>query len=92
MNGVIRTTEVLDREVTDQYHLILIAMDTSDDPLVATTTVNVDVMDINDNCPEFDSSVNYDFVLLEEMIHLNFFIPIVSDAGHIEHKYGIFQL
>ena len=78
-NGVIRTAETLDREETDQYHLTLIVMDISNNPLITTTTVIIDVMDINDNCPEFDPSVNYDFVLLEEMIHLNFFTPIVSD-------------
>ena len=77
VNGTIRTTEVLDREVTDQYHLTLIVMDTSNNPLIATTTVIIDVIDINDNCPEFDPLINYDFVLLEDMVHINFFTPIV---------------
>lgn len=78
-NGTIRTTEVLDREETDQYHLTLIVMDISNNPLIATTTVIVDVTDINDNCPEFDPSTNYNFLLLEEMMHPNFFTPIVRD-------------
>lgn len=82
VNGTIRTTEVLDREVTDQYHLTLIVMDTSNNPLVATTTVIIDVTDINDNCPEFDPLINYDFALLEDMVHINFFTPIVSDQMH----------
>ena len=77
-NGNIRTTTVLDREEIDQYYLTLIAMDTSNSPLITTTTVIVNVNDINDNCPEFDTSISYNFVLLEEMIHINFFTPIVS--------------
>lgn len=77
-NGTIRTTEVLDRELTDQYHLTLVVMDISNNPLVTATVVIIDVNDINDNCPEFDPSVNYDFILLEEMVHLNFFTPNVS--------------
>ena len=81
-NGNIRTTTVLDREETDQYYLTLIAMDTSNSPLITTTTVIVNVNDINDNCPEFDTSISYNFVLLEEMIHINFFTPIVSYPKH----------
>ena len=81
-NGNIRTTVILDREEIDQYYLTLIVMDTSNNPLITTTTVIVDVNDINDNCPEFDPSINYDFVLLEEMIHMNFFTPIVSFQNH----------
>ena len=59
-------------------------MDISNNPLITTTTVIVDVIDINDNCPEFDPSVDYDFMLLEEMVHLNFFIPIVSNHTSIK--------
>ena len=81
-NGNIRTTTVLDREEIDQYYLTLIAMDMSNSPLITTTTVIVNVNDINDNCPEFDTSISYNFVLLEEMIHINFFIPIVSYQKH----------
>ena len=81
-NGNIRTTTVLDREEIDQYYLTLIAMDTSNSPLITTTTVIVNVNDINDNCPEFDTSISYNFVLLEEMIHINFFTPIVSYRKH----------
>ena len=83
-NGAIRTTETLDREEVDQYYLTLIVMDISNNPLITTTAVIIDVIDINDNCPEFDPSVNYDFVLLEEMVHLNFFTPIVSDISNKE--------
>ena len=86
MNGTIRTTAVLDREVTDQYHLTLIVMDTSNNPLVATTTVIIDVIDINDNCPEFDPLINYDFVLLEDMVHINFFTPIVSESNALQNS------
>jgi len=40
--------------------------------------VIIDVDDINDNCPEFDPTVDYDYLLLEEMIHINFFTPTVG--------------
>jgi len=60
----------------------LIATDTTANPLYATTMVIINVDDINDNCPEFDPAVNYDYMLLEEMIHLNFFTPTVSAVVH----------
>lgn len=75
-NGNIRTTTVLDREEIDQYYLTLIAMDMSSSPLITITTVIVNVNDINNNCPEFDTSISYNFVLLEEMIHINFSHPL----------------
>lgn len=92
VNGTIRTTEILDREVADQYYLTLIVMDISSNPLIATTTVIVDVTDINDNCPEFDPSLNYDFILLEEMVHINFFTPIVSNNKHCRMQLTLLYL
>ena len=76
--GNITTNVRLDREDTAQYQLTLIASDTTTNPLFATTMVIIDVDDINDNCPEFDPNVEYDYLLLEEMVHLNFFTPTVS--------------
>ncbi|XP_070557832.1 cadherin EGF LAG seven-pass G-type receptor 2-like isoform X8 [Ptychodera flava] len=53
--GVITTRSRLDRETIDQYSLEVIAVDrgTEPGPKTATATVTVDVLDENDNYPQF---------------------------------------
>lgn len=53
--GRIATRVKLDREEVSQYTLEVIAMDTSLLPLSSSTTVIVNVRDMNDNAPEFSS-------------------------------------
>ena len=45
----------LDRELQDMYHMSLVATDGGPEPLSATATLIVDVIDVNDNCPRFVS-------------------------------------
>ncbi|XP_047440816.1 protocadherin Fat 2 [Mugil cephalus] len=51
-SGVIRTTEMLDRETVPHYWLSVYATDLGTEPLVSWTHVFLEVMDVNDNAPE----------------------------------------
>ena len=62
--GRIVTCLPLDREETDSYSLYVIAMDSSGNPLNATATVAIEVLDTNDNVPEFSAS-NFTFEVPE---------------------------
>lgn len=53
--GRIATRVKLNREEVSQYTLEVVAMDTSLLPLSSSTTVIVNVRDMNDNAPEFSS-------------------------------------
>lgn len=52
-SGVIRTAHLLDREAMARHLLTAIAVDRGNPELSATTTVIVDVEDVNDNPPRF---------------------------------------
>ena len=54
--GSIVTTRPLDRENVDFYHLIVEAVAVSDPPRLAQASVDVDVLDTNDNSPKFGKS------------------------------------
>ncbi|CAG5120570.1 unnamed protein product, partial [Candidula unifasciata] len=53
-NGIrIRLDSILDRETVHSYQLHVLAVDGGDPPLTGTLTVNIVVLDINDNAPIF---------------------------------------
>lgn len=52
-SGFLYLKETLDREVADSYSLVILASDNGTPPLSASTTVYVQVLDANDNDPEF---------------------------------------
>ncbi len=62
--GRITTAAVLDREEMGSYSLDIIAMDTSGFPLNATASVVVEVLDRNDNRPQF-AEANFTFPITE---------------------------
>ncbi|XP_078719353.1 protocadherin Fat 4 [Lampetra fluviatilis] len=55
----------LDRETREEYSLTVLAMDAGVEPLSSSVTVNVTVLDVNDNKPLFNSS-SYVFHFSEE--------------------------
>ncbi|XP_026994718.2 protocadherin-16 [Tachysurus fulvidraco] len=55
-SGALSTSRLLDRERKDRYSLEVIAQDHGSPPLTSTATVEVTVLDINDNSPIFSSS------------------------------------
>ena len=54
-NGQISVVDDLDREITETFELTVRAETETSPPLVATTRVTVQIMDINDNNPVFES-------------------------------------
>ncbi|XP_028398312.1 protocadherin Fat 4-like [Dendronephthya gigantea] len=64
-NGEIRTLVLLDREQTSSYTFDITAKDKGSPSRNATVTVNVDVLDKNDNEPKFNQS-SYSFDVSED--------------------------
>uniref|UniRef100_A0A667Y8M0 Protocadherin-16 n=1 Tax=Myripristis murdjan TaxID=586833 RepID=A0A667Y8M0_9TELE len=55
-SGVLSTSRSLDREKKAKYSLTITAQDRGQPPLSSTATVEVTILDINDNSPQFQSS------------------------------------
>ncbi|XP_049428541.1 protocadherin-23 [Epinephelus fuscoguttatus] len=51
VRGILATNVLLDREITPSYKLVLQATDRGNPPLSTTTTIRVQVVDVNDNSP-----------------------------------------
>lgn len=62
--GEVKVTRLLDRETISGYTLTIQASDNGSPPRVNTTTVNIDVSDVNDNAPLF-SQGNYSIIIQE---------------------------
>ena len=60
--GQITTQGEIDRETSSVYHLVIEA---SDHTLNSTTTMDIHLLDENDNDPEFSTSV-YSFIVAED--------------------------
>ena len=54
-SGMITTSHVLDRETKEDFLLTVTAEDRGINPKTATTTVSVQLLDVNDNAPTFAS-------------------------------------
>ena len=54
-SGVLRTAKELDREEVAKYELVALAVDNGDPPRSSSVIVTVDIDDINDNAPLFES-------------------------------------
>lgn len=63
VTGLIRTADTLDREVVGHYWLTVSATDMGTVPLTSWTEVYVEVLDVNDNPPEFSQPVYFGSVL-----------------------------
>uniref|UniRef100_A0A2I3SRM1 FAT atypical cadherin 1 n=1 Tax=Pan troglodytes TaxID=9598 RepID=A0A2I3SRM1_PANTR len=64
VRGEVKVTKLLDREMISGYTLTVQASDNGSPPRVNTTTVNIDVSDVNDNAPVF-SRGNYSVIIQE---------------------------
>ncbi|KAJ3593949.1 hypothetical protein NHX12_006282 [Muraenolepis orangiensis] len=53
--GVLTVARPLDRETSPQYHLIVVATDHGIPPLTGSATVQLSLLDVNDNGPEFEA-------------------------------------
>ncbi|XP_018019328.1 protocadherin-like wing polarity protein stan [Hyalella azteca] len=77
-SGVLRTARLLDRETVSRYNLIALAADNGDPPRSTSVVITVDVDDINDNAPMFDTE------------HIQLYIaensPIGSTVGEVRAR------
>ena len=64
--GKVTVVSKLDYESERSYVLTVSASDRSDHPLSSECTLRVDVLDVNDNPPEFPSS-HYEVIKVETM-------------------------
>lgn len=54
VDGILRATGKLDRELKSSYTIIVTAKDRGDPPNVTKTKVTINILDENDNSPVFD--------------------------------------
>lgn len=52
-SGLVKTNIVLDREIRDTYRLTVIATDEGASQLTGTSTLRINIVDVNDNQPTF---------------------------------------
>ncbi|XP_068617100.1 neural-cadherin [Brachionichthys hirsutus] len=64
-SGLISVTRPLDRERIPQHHLVVIATDHGNPPLTGSATVQLPLLDVNDNGPAFEAS--YSPIVFENM-------------------------
>ncbi|XP_071199905.1 neural-cadherin-like [Salvelinus alpinus] len=62
-NGIMTVTRPLDREIVAEYQLVVLATDRGSPALTGSTTVQLSLLDVNDNGPELE--VTYNPVLWE---------------------------
>lgn len=55
-SGDVETAKLLDRETLSSYELIIGAIDTGTPPQTGSVTVKIELLDVNDNGPVFDSA------------------------------------
>ncbi|XP_040110600.1 protocadherin-15 isoform X5 [Oryx dammah] len=93
--GILTLGKALDRESTDRYILIITASDGRPDG-TSTATVNVVVMDVNDNAPVFDPYLPRNLSVVEE--EANAFVgqvrvtdPDAGINGQVHYSLGNFN-
>ena len=80
--GVVTVARPLDREASSQHHLIVIATDHGIPPLTGSATVQLSLLDVNDNGPEFEA-------VYAPVVYENVFGPQVgTEYGWIIRIYG----
>lgn len=81
--GQISSTQELDHDSPSGslYEFIVVGQDGGFVPQTSTTTVRVQVLDVNDNVPEFDRNQNRTFLVLEDSaVNVTVATILVSDA------------
>ncbi|XP_054588647.2 neural-cadherin [Nothobranchius furzeri] len=73
-SGVISVARPLDREKSPQHHLVVIATDHGFPPLMGSATVQLPLLDVNDNGPEFEAAyapIVFENVAGPQVVRLN---------------------
>lgn len=78
-DGLLRTTEVLDREIMEQHVLIVRAEDDGKPSLSSVTRVTIIVTDVNDNSPVFATNKFRARVPVDVKVRSRIFAVVASD-------------
>ena len=85
-SGLITTSHILDREVDEEFLLKVTAEDRGVNPKTATTTVSIQLLDVNDNPPTFTSAEYFVNVSESLAIRKSFFSKaLASDLDKAEN-------
>ena len=90
LDGIIRTTNILDRELRSEYTVAVTTQDHGVPALSATMVIKIVVIDDNDNTPNFDPKV-YSTTVLENatigqnILHTTAFDKDEGFNGHIRY-------
>ena len=82
-SGFVQTTAPLDREMQDEYTLIITATDGGSPPMSSSVTGTVVVLDLNDNAPVFNPT-QYETSVPENAVAFTPLVPVFAfdaDAG-----------
>lgn len=72
--GLVTVASELDRETAAQHHLVILATDHGTPPLTGTATIQMALLDVNDNGPEFEAAyapVVWENVVGPQVVRLN---------------------
>uniref|UniRef100_A0A8C1KCP3 Si:ch211-186j3.6 n=1 Tax=Cyprinus carpio TaxID=7962 RepID=A0A8C1KCP3_CYPCA len=72
--GLVTLASELDREKVAQHHLVVLATDHGTPPLTGTATIQMALLDVNDNGPEFEAAyapIVWENVLGPQVVRLN---------------------
>jgi protocadherin Fat 4 len=86
-DGEIRPTHVLDREEVERHEFSVIATDGGPEPTSSTVMVRVDIIDINDNEPQFDSSQSLTF-RVGEQASVNTIVAVLRASDNDTGAFG----
>lgn len=81
-SGVLSVARPLDRERIPQHHLVVIATDNGVPPLTGSATVQLPLLDVNDNGPEFEAAYS-------PIVYENVAAPQVGRTGFV-HKFSTY--
>uniref|UniRef100_A0AAQ5YDQ5 Uncharacterized protein n=1 Tax=Amphiprion ocellaris TaxID=80972 RepID=A0AAQ5YDQ5_AMPOC len=73
-SGVLSVARPLDRERIPQHHLVVVATDHGVPPLIGSATVQLPLLDVNDNGPEFEAAytpIVFENVAGPQVVRLN---------------------
>ena len=86
-SGLVKTNIVLDREIRDTYRITVIVTDEGSPQLTGTSTLRINIVDVNDNQPTFPPhsiiSVSEGKCMGEESVEISCFSsPAPSGCGN----------
>ena len=87
--GLITTSGVIDREQNNIFRFSVLAKDSGDPALTGTTTVQIEVLNLNDNPPTFLESSYHGTVSEDDSHGTSILFVTATDLDHDSIQYGI---